>query len=314
MDISKYEAASLYDFANQNYISPKTYLVIDLDDSSCGYCMCNDKNDIQLIDSWTSGKGNLWLMLIESIRKLVTSSNVLNLEEEVEKQLSSANGAFQNYFLSGKILNGEAFSISDITISCTKLDEELSDLKEKLFTLLSHVKDMVSSEKMLEVNIIILGKAQEFFLIMYYIREQLCYDPMLPFDERFKNTEFKDCHTEVIKKGKALFEEMTTLKHIYSLLAFNPESNSIDTVYIASKNDAKVRIKELEFSKPIFLLDGEKLSVKADSSVLSISLPYSISPERCDLIDVAIGLINNEDTLFIRRCRFPTRIYSVKLS
>ena len=37
MSITKYEAASLYDYVQQNYSSKKDYLVIDLDDSSCGY-------------------------------------------------------------------------------------------------------------------------------------------------------------------------------------------------------------------------------------------------------------------------------------
>ncbi len=313
MSISKYEAASLYDFAQQRLSSQKEYLVIDLDDSSCGYCICNGKTDIRLSKSWTGSNENLWAELLRSIKKMVVSSYVTDLEGEVERQLISANRAFFNYFLSEKVLNGEAFSFSDITVSCAELDEKLSILKEKISSLLSHALDMVPPEKMLNANIIILGKAQELYLIMYYIREQLSYDPMLP-DERFRNDVFEDHYADIVGKGKILFEAMTALKHTYSLLAFNPESNSFDTIYTVSKEEAKSNATELVFSEPILLCDDEKISIKADDSILHILLPYTITPSRSDLIDVAIGLNNNnEDTLFIRRCRFPTRIYNVKL-
>ena len=64
MSITKYEAAALYDYVQQNYSSKKDYLVIDLDDSSCGYCVCNGKTDISLENSWQEGNENLWLSLI----------------------------------------------------------------------------------------------------------------------------------------------------------------------------------------------------------------------------------------------------------
>ena len=313
MDLSKYEAASFYDFAHHSYSSEKDYLVFDLDDSSCGYCTCNGKTDIRLNESWTANNDNLWSVLIESIKKIAVNSHLIDFEGEVERQLIPANEAFHNYFLSGKKVNGEAFSFSNVIISCKELEEGLSVLKEILYNLLSRAKNMVTAPKLLDVNIIVLGKAQELFLAMYYLREQLSFDPMLP-DERFRNTEFKDPYAEIVKNGKALFESMTALKHTYSLLAFNPDSNSFDTIYTVSKKDTKMNAEELEFSEPIFLCDGETISVKADDSVLDISLPYTITPLKSDLIEVAIGLSNNEDTLYIRRSRFPTRIYEVKLS
>ena len=227
--------------------------------------------------------------------------------------MASANKAFRNYFLSGKSLNAEAFSFSNITISCAELDEKLTVLKEKIAKLLSHAIALVSADKMIDTNIIILGKAQEMYLAMYYIREKLSYDPMLP-DERFRNDELVDSYTDIVEKGMLLYNAMTNLKHTYSLLAFNPESNSFDAIYTVSKENAKSNVAELVFSEPVLLCDDDKLSIRADDTIINISLPYSIALARSDLIDVAIGLKDNEDTLFIRRCRFPTRIYNVKLS
>lgn len=313
MSISKYEAASLYDYVQQKHSSKKDYLIIDLDDSSCGYCVCNGKTDIRLDNSWQEGNENLWSVVNEVFNKMITNSHMINIEAEIEGQLTSANKAFRNYFLSGKSLNDEAFSFSNKTISCAELDEKLTVLKEKIANLLAHAIDLVSADKMIDTNIIILGKAQEMYLAMYYIREKLSYDPMLP-DERFRNTELVDPYTVIVEKGMMLHDTITNLKHTYSLLAFNPESNSFDAIYTVSKENAKSNIAELVFSEPVLLCDDDKLSIRADSTIINISLPYSVAPARSDLIDVAIGLSDNEDTLFIRRCRFPTRIYNVKLS
>lgn len=309
MSITKYEAAALYDYVQQNYSSKKDYLVIDLDDSSCGYCVCNGKTGISLENSWEENE-NLWTVVIETLNKMVPNSHMINIETEIEGQLVSVNKAFHNYFLSGKALNREAISLLNMHISCTELEEKLTDLKEKILNLLLHGIDLVSAD----TNIIILGKAQEMYLVMYYIREKLSGNPMLP-DERFRNSELVDPYTDIVKKGMMLYESMTNLKHTYSLLAFNPEFNSFDAIYTVSKQNAKSNVSELVFSEPVLLCDDDKLSIKADDIIISISLPFSIAPARSDLIYVAIGISdNNEDTLFIRRYRFPKRIYNVKLS
>lgn len=313
MSITKYEAASLYDYIQQKHSAKKDYLIIDLDDSSCGYCVCNGKNDIRLDKSWQGDSENLWSVVTETLNKMISNSHMINVEAEIERQLISANKAFRNYFLSGKSLNAEAFSFSYTTISCAELDEKLTVLKEKIVNLLLHATNLLSEDKMIDANIIILGKAQEMYLAMYYIREILSYDPMLP-DERFRNDELVDPYADIVEKGMILYNAMTNLKHTYSLLAFNPETHSFDAMYTVSKENAKSNVAELVFSEPVLLCDDDKLSVKVDDTIINISLPYSIAPARNDLIDVAIGLRDNEDTLFIRRCRFPTRIYNVKLS
>ena len=244
MSITKYEAASLYDYVQQNHSSKKDYLVIDLDDSSCGYCVCDGKTNIRLENSWHEENENLWSVVIETLNKMVPNSHMINIETEIEGQLISANKAFHNYFLSGKVVNHEAFSLLNMHISCAELDEKLTDIKEKISNLLLHGIDLVSAD----TNIIILGKAQEMYLVMYYVREKLSYDPILP-DERFRNSELVDPYTDIVEKGMMLYESMTNLKHTYSLLTFNPESNSFDAIYTVSKENAKSNISELDNMK-----------------------------------------------------------------
>lgn len=312
MSISKYEAASLYDFTTRNLTSEQTYLVIDLDDCSYGFCRCGGKSNIHLNSSWADGRENLWTLFMDSIKKRLGNTHIIDLEEEIDGQLLSANEAMQNYYLSDRALNGEAFSFSNIIIPCDELEEAVSIVKEKIVCLIAHAKDTLSAEKTTEQNIIILGKAQELFPIMYSIREQLSYDPWLP-DERFRNTEFKDDYTEIVRVGKELYESISALKRTYSLLAFNPEIGKCEPVYSAPKGQTEMDSEKLAYSKSLLICSGDNLSIKADDSILDVALPYSFAPSRSDLIDVAIGVQNNEDTLFIRRCRFPTRIYNVKL-
>ena len=97
--------------------------------------------------------------MTETLNAMVSNSHLTNIETEIEGQLISANKAFYNYFLSGKTLNDEAFSFLNIDISCAELDEKLTNLKEKISNLLLHAIDLVSADKMLDTNIIILGKA-----------------------------------------------------------------------------------------------------------------------------------------------------------
>ena len=91
MSITKYEAASLYDYVQRNHSSKKDYLVIDLDDSSCGYCVCNSKMDIRLDNSWQGDDENLWSVMTETLNAMVSNSHLTNIETEIEGQLISAN-------------------------------------------------------------------------------------------------------------------------------------------------------------------------------------------------------------------------------
>lgn len=313
MSVSKYEAAAIYHYVNQKTKSENKYLILDLDDCSYGYCGCSDDNKTLLYHSWTSINVGLWDACVKAVKKLVDKKYPYDIDSELRTQLVIANSAFQNYYLSDRAVNSEAFSFANQVITCGDLEKELHFVQEKIEELVKRINKQLPEENLLESNIIILGKAQEFFPVMYYIRKLISFDPLLP-DARFKNDELRDGYTEIVKLGNEYLEELKTLKNSYALMGFDMSSNSVVSIWSAQKGQQEMDISKLQFSPPILVYKGDKLLINRNDTNLEITIPYSFAPMDSDLIEVAIGVQDNTDTLFIRRCRFQTRIYNVKLS
>lgn len=313
MSISKYEAAALYHYVSQQLESDKKYLVLDLDDSSYGYCECGNKNRTRLYHSWSSMNINLWEEFIKIVRKLVDNNYPYDIEAESQAQMAAANSSFQSYYLSDRTVNGEALVFSNFVITCENLEKELRLVRVKIEELISRVKEQVSDENLMEADIIVLGKAQEVFPIMYCVREFISSDPLLP-DARFKNDELRDSYSEIVRLGKEYLEALKTLKCSYVLMGFDAVRNAVVPIWSVEKGQQEMEINKLSFSPPVLVAKGDKLAIKKDATTLEIAIPYSFAPMDSDLIEIAIGVQDSADTLFIRRCRFQTRIYNVKLS
>jgi hypothetical protein len=254
----------------------------------------------------------MWDACVNAIKKLVDKNDPYDINAEMEAQIITANRSLKNYYLSDRAVNGTVFAFSDIMITCEELERSFHFVKSKVKELGNRIKKQVSEEELQETNILILGKAQELFSVMYYIREQLSFDPLLP-DKRFINSELQDSYTDIVSLGNNLLKEMKTLKHTYSLLGFNMEKGSLETLYSVQKGQPNVDIEKLQFSTPLLVYAEDKLTIRSDDTDLEIKIPYSLTPLDSDLVEIAIGSQNNVDTLFIRRCRFPTQIYNVKL-
>ncbi len=313
MSISKYEAAALYHYVSQQLESDKKYLVLDLDDCSYGYCECGNKNRTRLYHSWTSMNINLWEEFVKSVKKLIDNNYPYDIEAESQAQMTIANGAFQSYYLSDRTVNGEALVFADSIITCERLEKELRLVRTKIEELIYRVRNQVSEENIMEANIIVLGKAQEVSPVMYFVREFISFDPLLP-DARFKNGELNDNYSEFVRLGKEYLEALKTLKCSYVLMGYDAVRNAVVPIWSVEKGQQEMEINKLPFSPPILVTKGDKLAIKKDSINIEVTIPYSFAPMDSDLIEIAIGVKDSVDTLFIRRCRFQTRIYNVKLS
>lgn len=313
MSVSKYEAAALYHYVSQQLKSDKKYLVLDLDDCSYGYCECSNKNRTRLYHSWTSMNINLWEEFIKGVKKLIDNNYPYDIEAESQAQMTMANSSFQSYYLSDRAVNGEALVFADSIITCKKLEKELRLVRTKIEELIYRVREQLSEENIMEASIIVLGKAQEVFPIMYFVREFISFDPLLP-DARFKNEELKDSYSEIVKLGKEYLESLKTLKSSYVLMGYDAVRNAIVPIWTVEKGQQEMETNKLSFSPPVLVAKGDKLAIKKDSINIEVTIPYSFAPMDSDLIEIAIGVKDSVDTLFIRRCRFQTRIYNVKLS
>lgn len=313
MSLSKYEAAAFCDYHLSESSSPADYLILDLDEGAFAWCICSGKNEIRQKASWSEQKQNFWEDLLQEIRKKVPEASSGRLEEEVQNQLPGAARVLHSYFLSGGAADGKAFEFSGHSISCSELEKLADTVKKNLDHLLSLALSQVSDEQMEEVRIILLGKAQELYLIPYWIRELISYDPLLP-DDRLRNDGLQVPYTELAERGNAFYESASGRKHTYRLIAFNPKTNASETLYEVSKEQKTADQADFTGSGPMLIWEGEPILVQADDSLLKIALPYAIGPAGSDLIETAITQKNHEDLLVIRRSRFPSRIYEVKLA
>lgn len=307
--ISKYEAVSLYEYVKRNLQGQHAALVIDLDDCSYGYCLCNDKSEIQTVSQRQNDK-NLPGRLLDLISQHFTQA-AGEVEQNLESQLTTVNEALRNYYLSDGMLDSEALAIGDQAMSCSQLDLALAPIKEEIEELIEQVKSSVAEDVLNDISIIVLGKIQRLYVIEVALREQLSYDPLLE-DPRFKNDQYEP-DTDMVAEGYALYEAAQTKPvHIYSILAYNPDKHDFEAVYTA-QSDQLEQLENVRYSEPVLMGAQDKLPLRIDRKQIDVKLPYSFAPAPFDLIDAAIGMQNEEPTLFIRRCRFPTQIYSFRL-
>lgn len=312
MSISKYEAAAFYDHVNKHSVG--RYLVIDLDDCSYGFCECDAFGKTALLNSCTSINTDLWELCVNSIRNAAGSGDSFDFLDETDTQLAANNEVLHKYIVSDRIMDSELSISSNQTMLCSEFEEVVHPVKSKLDELFGNIDKRIDSSALEDSYIIILGRAQELFLINCYIRELLGSEPLLP-DERFRNTEFKDPYNEIVKIGAELFELKKTIQHSYSLLLFSKKTNTIERVLIAQKGQPKDEedLKLVKYTEPILLAADDELSMEIDEKVVKVKIPYSFAPVDNDLVQAAIGEQNGKEVLFIRRCRFPTRIYTVEL-
>lgn len=313
MSVSKYEAAALYHYVSQQAKTEKKYLVFDLDDCSYGYCECSNENRTLLYHSYTTFNINLWDEFIKTVTELAGENDSYDISAEVQAQLASVNSNFQNYYLSEREINSEAFIFPNITITCEKLEKNLYSVRTKIEELVTQIKAKVSEENLIEVSIIVLGKAEKVSPIMFFLRELLSGDPILP-DARFINDELQEDCSDFVRLGNEYLESLKSLKYSYILMGYDAAKNSIVPIWSVEKGQQEMDISKLQFSSPIMVSKGDKLHLKRDTANIDVPIPYSFAPMDSDLIEISIGVQDNTDTLYIRRCRFDARIYTVKLS
>lgn len=310
MTISKYEAAALYD--NNDKHLESNYVVLDLDDCSYGLCRCSEHGETTLLKSWNSINVNIWAKCVERIQKMIGDYS-LDISNELEKQLLSGNRILYNYIISDRRMDDVLFRFSEHVISCSEFEKCLSGVMPYLNDLLSKIGNQVAPDVLESTDVIILGRAQEIFLVLYEIKKSLSAEPLLP-DERFRNTEFRDPYNEIVSIGQALYESKSLIQHDYSLMIFNKENDSVEKFVIVKKGQKRESLLDVVYFGPVMLLKNDRLTLFVDNREVSIETPYSFETLESDLVELGIGIQDNEIALFFRRCRFPDYICCCSLS
>lgn len=312
MSISKYEAASLYD----HNIAPMdaSYLVLDFDDCSYGYCRCDSQGKTELLHSWTFSDSNLWKICVDALKKHVGKDYPFDVGQEFLNQIESGKDVpiLYNYFNSDRQYDEELYHFSDKAISCQAFENLLSGAKSKLDELFSHIRKQLDANARMDSRIILLGRAQRIALLTFYVKENFAGDPLLP-DDRFRNAEFKDSTDSIIDLGMRLYAAKRTIQRTYSLLIYDREAHSMVELLSLKKGQSRESIQKIHYVGPVLLTEHDSLTMQIDGREIDMNIPYSFEPLESDLIDLGIGMQDNQVILRIRRSRFPTHIFSVNL-
>lgn len=313
MSISKYEAAAVYDYKNSGFTEAQQYLVIDLDDYTAGVCRCSSPLKTELRCQYHLAEtGNMYADLINGLTKLCGDISENDVEQMINEQLGSANKIMNDYLLSERINDKTAFTFNQTELSCSAIENSLQKPQKKVKELCTYIKGGFTEDEMESMRIIVLGKAQEFRLCTYYLRESLSEDPFLE-DSRFINPLLKHHWSEIVKIGIEYLKTAQTVPHEYSLVLFDAKTAETVRLKLADKNTNIQEIKKPKYIGPIYVSDEDGLQIETEAGNMNLKLPYSFRPIDSDLIDVALISEDSTMKLMIRRCRFPTKIYKVNL-
>lgn len=202
-------------------------------------------------------------------------------------------------------------NIGGSDISCSKLEKIFEKIKDKIRQILLKADEFISNVKCEEnsLRIILAGDYAGCYIIEYYIRSNLSFDPFLP-DERFVNSLYKDSPERIIDIGREVFNQMNTIDHDISLFLVGCEGVSAE-IRLAEKNKAKSEYEAPNYFGPILLESTEQLEVSIDGKRKKIPVPYPVEPEEDEVIDVAVCIKTDKPVFCIRRYRFPNCIYDI---
>jgi len=312
MSISKYEAAAFYDYSISALKNDALYITIDLDDCSVGVCKCDPKQKVRLTKIIKLNQENIFDVCIDSIYSKLNLDDNYDLQTEFESQLDNANDIMKRYIISDKLMDNKMMAFLNYTILCSEFEEMIKPAKEMMQELFDDISEVVGDEMLAEARFIILGKAQELYLINYYIREYFSASPLLA-DDRFRNESFNDSFGNIVSMGMELYDKSLKIDHDIWLMLFDSESNSEKSICMVKKGDSEDSLKDLEYFGPIMILKNDALSIKIDNEIKKVNLPYSDKLNEGDVIDLLVKMNDSIFVLLIRRVLFPNEIYSVKL-
>ena len=213
MGISVFEAAAVYDFHTiQNPSVPIHSIVFDTDTYSVGFCTCN-KGKAELIGSYAFGENHNFVEdMINEISKIANGATKDSIREAFSEQMSTLNKQVRRYLRSERQVDGIAMQWLDLSVRCAELEKAFQVAKEKWDNVFLQMDRLWNISKFEEedVRIIMVGTSANWYLVEFYIRSQLSFDPFL-LDERFVNVFYKDNAEQIVEIGRRFFEETNVL-------------------------------------------------------------------------------------------------------
>ncbi len=319
MKISRTEAAVMYDYSIRRTAAdvtyPMQYLVIDLDVCSAELWDCPaDGKATKLSAYYPSALYDFWAESMDAIQTVLGSQYQFDVKAEVLKQLERANVQLTNFFYSDRILNRTAFHFAGFKMTCSDCENCMGAVRDRLYSLLKEAEELAKKAAidMECLRVIFIGQAFKLYLIEFWAREWLSSDPFLP-DSRFANSDFELTLDEVVKAGMKYIETDHLLGHSISLMRIDTLQESEESISLAKKEQSKSEFDVPRYVGPMFISGDDQLCLHIDGKRTMVSIPYFMSANAGELIDIAIGTKDEKIGLCIKRCSLPEKVYFVGL-
>ncbi|MCD8147674.1 MAG: hypothetical protein LUD84_10455, partial [Clostridiales bacterium] len=210
----------------------------------------------------------------------------------------------------------QALRIADHEISCSALEALATPGRDALLALLEQARsEAPEAMDSGDLKIILTGRAAALHLFDFYIREYLSADPLLP-DERFvndplqKNQPLQVKPDQIIGLGKTYLAE-STMEHDVSLRVYDGKAWTL--IPLAQKGQDKAELERAQFVGPFFGVQKDVVSVQIDGEVKNLLVPQAFIPVQGALLEMAIGVNDNQPCLVMRQCGSPQKQQYVEL-
>ena len=298
--ISKYEAAAMYAYENTTaqteVIRERNYLILDLEQCSAGFCICNQK-ETKLLHHWDTTQTDVWDLYIENLQKLADGMIREQIVSELESQRSKADNIMRNYLLSDRAVNKTLYQFSENKITCAAFENAMQPVKETLENLMNQIRAQIDEATLADTGIVVLGQAQDLLWVMYEIRSFFSADAMLP-DERFLNEGLDVPYAEIVESGMNLEKEKHAAHHTYKLVVFDPDTQSEAFLLLAEKGQDMQKVSYLE---PVLFRPKSSIVLRIDDARKEYTLPDTWLTEPLELLDLGLEKQEGTDTLLVHR-------------
>lgn len=313
MDI--YEAAAYYEFVSchgrDGVMFPRRLLIIDTDKYSLCFCECLEKGGFSKICEYVLPVKNDCIADMNSA--LPQQIREKDIFEVLDGHLDTFNSIMENYYRSERQMNTSFKELIGTEIKCSDMDIVFKTPENRLNTLFSSLDESWAKSEFEEenTNIMVVGKCSDLFPIRYFVKSYFSFDPFLA-DERYVNDAYGDRPSQIYEIGKKLLEEKRKKEEEVFVYVYDNESGKKikQKLLLCDKEETG----EIDYFGPVFVSVKDGLEFEVNSEKKKITLPYSVEPLDCDVVDVGFKMKNDVVIINIRRFNYPTRKYEVPMS
>ena len=315
MEKNIYEAAAFYDLSvcrnKKDIIFPRQVLIIDVDKYAVYFCEYSEKGICnKLCEFVLSDENDCITDLNNAMPQQIEKKDIFDV---LGSHLDTFNSAMENYYRSEGQMDTLFKELIGADIKCSDMEIIFENSEDKFNKLLSSLEEYWEKSGFEEENtsIMLVGKCADFFPICYFVKSYFSFDPFLT-DERYVNETYDDKPSQIYEIGKNLLEEKRKKEEeVFVYVYDNINGKRVKQRLLLCNRE---ETEEIDYFGPVFVSVKDGLEFEVNSEKKSISLPYSVEPLDCDVVDVGLQMKKDAVIIVIRRFDHPTRLYEVPMS